>query len=92
VFVPANPIKPSLIFTTKARKYPSVAVANCIKLFWRNWALSFGSGYATRGVNYAEKCFMKLAAGLHIKRRFSNLTTNFGRGLVDLILYQRSLS
>jgi hypothetical protein len=45
-------------------------VTNFNKLFWHNlrchWciALSFDSGYATRGVNYAEKSFMTLATDI----------------------------
>jgi hypothetical protein len=44
-------------------------VANFIELFWHNlhpfWhiVLSFDSDFAARGVNYAQKTFMKLTPG-----------------------------
>jgi hypothetical protein len=43
---------------------------------WRNLrrkrhiALSFDSGYATRGIDYAEKSFMKLATAINVLTPF----------------------
>jgi hypothetical protein len=54
----------------------SAAVVNIIKLFWCNlhcyWliASSFDSGYATRGINYTEKSFMKLATDVYFIKLF----------------------
>ncbi len=59
------------------KKFLLSPVANFIKLFWSNLGcngctpLSFYSDHnAARGINYAEKGFMKLATGVNFINQF----------------------
>jgi hypothetical protein len=56
-------------------------VDNFIKLFSAEFTLritlSFGSGYASRGVNYAEKNFSKLTPGANVVKLFTAVSYDF---------------